>query len=265
MSLLQYRRGDLMMRRSWTFALLLAAAMTCSAQDSTHTQRKWEFLVEPYLMFPQMKGTVGVGTLSDVDVDASVNDIFSRLQSGFMLYAEAQNGTWALSSDFLYMKLKQDVVPTTVVNGGSLNVSETAWELAGLRRFLPWLEGGIGGRLLNINVDTEIVRNEIGGGTSGQQKEDAQTWFDPILVIRMKLPDSGNLLLQVRGDIGGFGVGSDFTWQIQAYGGYRFSDLFQVTAGYRALAIDFETGADQGRFLYDVTTSGPVLQVGFNF
>jgi len=254
-----------MMRRSWTLALLLAVAMTCSAQDSTHTQHKWEFLVEPYLMFPQMKGTVGVGTLPDVDVDANVKDIFSRLQSGFMLYAEAQNGTWALSSDFLYMKLKQDVVPTTLIKSGGLSVSETAWELAGIRKFLPWLEGGIGGRLLNIKMNAEIVRNEVGGGTSGQQQEDAQTWFDPILVFRMRLPDSRNVLLQLRGDIGGFGIGSDFTWQMQAYGGYRFSDVFQVTAGYRLLAIDFETGADQGRFLYDVTTSGPVLQIGFNF
>ena len=248
MNLLGSRGGNLMMRRSSTFAFVLVAAMTCSAQDSTQTQRRWEFLVEPYLMFPQMKGTVGVGTLPDVEVDANVNDIFSRLQSGFMLYAEAQNGTWALSSDFLYMKLKQDVVPTTLIESGSLCVSETAWELAGLRKFLPWLEGGIGGRLLNINVDAEIVRNEIGGGASGQQKEDAQTWFDPILVIRVKLPDSRNLLLQFRGDIGGFGVGSDITWQIQAYGGYRFSDLFQVTAGYRILAIDFETGPIRGVF-----------------
>jgi hypothetical protein len=254
-----------MMRRYSIFILLILGVVTCSAQNSFQSHNRWEFLVEPYLMFPNMKGTVGIGTLPDGEVDAGSKDIFGRLQSGFMLFTEVQNGTWALSSDFLYMKLRQDVVPTTVVNGGSLSVSETAWELAGLRRFLPWLEGGIGGRLLRINVDAEIVRNDFGGGTSGQQKEDAQTWFDPILVIRMKLPDSGNLLLQLRGDIGGFGVGSDFTWQIQAYGGYRFSNLFQVTAGYRALAIDFETGADQGRFLYDVTTSGPVLQIGFNF
>jgi hypothetical protein len=212
-----------------------------------------------------MNGTVGVGSLPDGEVDASTGDIFSHLQFGFMLYAEAQNGTWALSSDFIYMKLNQDFTPTTLVKSGSVTMSETAWELAGLRRFLPWLEGGIGGRLLNIKMDAEIVRNEIGGGTSGQQRKDAQTWFDPILVLRLKLPDSGAWLLQLRGDIGGFGVGSDFTWQIQAYGGYRFSDLFQLTAGYRILAIDFETGADQERFLYDVTTSGPVVQIGFNF
>jgi hypothetical protein len=254
-----------MMRRYSIFILLILGAVTCSAQNSSQSHNRWEFLVEPYLMFPNMKGTVGIGTLPDGEVDAGIKDIFGRLQSGFMLYAEAQDGTWAFSSDLLYMKLKQDATPTKVINTGSVSVTESVWELAGLHRFLPWLEGGIGCRLLNINVDAEIVRNEVGGGTSGQQKEDAQTWFDPVLVVRMKLPDSGNLLLQLRGDIGGFGVGSDFTWQIQAYGGYRFSDLLQLTAGYRILAIDFETGADQGRFLYDVTTSGPVLQIGFNF
>ena len=53
------------------------------------------------------------------------------LQSGFMFYAEAQNGTWAFSSDLLYMKLKQDVVPTAVISSGSVTMSETSWELAG--------------------------------------------------------------------------------------------------------------------------------------
>ena len=86
-----------------------------------------------------------------------------------------------------------------------------------------------------------------------------------MLVARLKLPDSGKWLVQHRGDIAGFGVGSGLTWQIQAYGGYTFSDLFQVTAGYRALGIDYGTGADQDRFLYDITTFGPVLRVGFNF
>jgi hypothetical protein len=31
----------------------------------------------------------------------------------------------------------------------------------------------------------------------------------------------------------GFGIGSEFAWQVQAYAGYRFSRLFQITGGYR--------------------------------
>jgi len=253
------------MRRRSIFTLLIVVAMTCSAQDTTQTPGRWKFLVEPYLMFPNMKGTVGVGDLPDGKVDASIGDIFEKLQAGFMLYAEAENGTWALSSDFLYMNLKQDATPTKIINSGSVSVSETAWELAGLRKFLPWLEGGIGGRLVSLKVDMEVLRNVAGGGTAGQIKAETKTWFDPVLVVRMKLPDSGKWMLQLRGDIGGFGIGSDLTWQIQAYGGYRFSDLFQLTAGYRVLSIDYQDGADQARFLYDVTTFGPVIRLGFNF
>ena len=253
------------MVRRWSISILLIlVTLTSSAQDSTQTSNRWEFLIEPYLMFPNMKGNVGVGELPDGEVDAGIGDIFDRLQAGFMLYGEAQNGTWALSSDLLYMKLKQDAVPTRTINSGSVTVAESAWELAGLRKIFPWLEGGIAGRLVSINVDMQIVRNVVGGGTNTQAESMTHTWVDPLLVVRMKLPDSGRWLLQLRGDVGGFGVGSDFTWQVQAYGGYRFSDLFQVTAGYRALGIDYQTGSEEDRFLYDITTFGPVLQLGFN-
>jgi hypothetical protein len=254
-----------MIRWCSIFAIVFLGALTCLAQDSTQTHQRWRFLVEPYLMFPQMKGTLGVGTLPDADLNASANDIFSRLQSGFMLYAEAQNGTWAVSSDLLYMKLKEDAVPTKVIKSGSMILSETAWELAGLTRFLPWLEGGLAARLVDIKADVEIVRNQLGGSTSNESASMTHTWIDPVLVVRMKLPDSGRWLLQLRGDIGGFGIGSDLAWQIQVFGGYRVAEWFQVTVAYRALSIDYETGTDKERFLYDITTSGPVLRLGFNF
>jgi hypothetical protein len=247
------------------FILLLLVTLTGNAQNSTQTPHQWDFLIQPYLMFPNMTGTTGVGSLPDADVNAGAGDIFERLQSGFMLYAEAQNGTWAVSSDVLYMKLKQDAEPSKAIESGSVSVAESAWELAGMRKFLPWLEGGIAGRLVSLKVDMEVIRNVIGGNTTSEAKGMTQTWVDPLFVVRLKLPDSGKWLLQLRGDIGGFGIGSDLTWQVQAYGGYQFSDLFQVTAGYRALGIDYETGTDQDRFLYNVTTFGPVLQLGFNF
>ncbi len=254
------------MKKGWILlALVVLVAKTCSSQDSTQAPKRWQFLVEPYLMFPTMSGTIGIGTLPDADFKLGTSDIFSRLQSGFMLSVEAQNGTWAVSSDVLYMKLKQDVEPTKVINSGSATMSETAWELAGLHTLLPWLEGGIALRLLSIQMSAEVVRNQVGGTTSSQSQSIKNTWVDPVLVMRMKLPDSGKWLLQFRGDIGGFSIGSKLTWQLQAYGGYRFSDLFQVTAGYRTLSIDFEKGSDKDRFLYDVITYGPVIRVGFNF
>jgi hypothetical protein len=252
------------MKSCLVIVLLILLTISCSAQDSTKIHDSWGLLLEPYLMFPNMKGVLGVGTLPDGEVDAAVGDIFDRLQSGFMLYAEADNGTWAFSSDLLYMKLKQDAEPSTAISSGSASVAETAWELAGLHTILTWLEGGIAARLLSIDADMTVVRNQIGGNTTGEEEHITQTWVDPLLVVRMHLPNSGQWLVQIRGDFGGFGIGSDMTWQIQVYGGYRFTELFQVTAGYRVLGINYEMGTDKDRFKYDINTFGPVMQLGFN-
>jgi len=72
-------------------------------------------------------------------------------------------------------------------------------------------------------------------------------------------------MYEFRGEIGGFGIGSDFAWQIQAYAGYRFSKLFHITAGYRVISLDYKTGEGENRFLYDINTFGPVIRFGFNF
>lgn len=64
-----------------------------------------------------------------------------------------------------------------------------------------------------------------------------------------------------RGDVGGFGVGSDLTWQAFAGIGYGFNPRWSVTAGYRALGVDFQ----RSWFELDVIMHGPVVGVGLRF
>ena len=71
----------------------------------------WHYLAEVYLMFPNMSGTIAVADLPPVGVDADPGDIFGHIKMGAMFYFEATNDNWAISSDLLYMKLGQDVVP----------------------------------------------------------------------------------------------------------------------------------------------------------
>jgi len=86
-----------------------------------------------------------------------------------------------------------------------------------------------------------------------------------MLIARIHSKSNEKFIYQLRGEIGGFGIGSDFAWQMQAYAGYRFSKLFQITGGYRIISLDYESGSGQNRFMYNVDTSGPVLRFGFNF
>ncbi|ULQ54069.1 hypothetical protein [Flavihumibacter fluvii] len=248
--------------------LALALPVVVSGQDNKGEKQSgghWTFLVEPYLMFPNMSGKTGVGELPDVSINASSGDIFSKLKIGAMLNLEASNDKWAIATDFIYMDLNQDVKTGTVINSGDVTAKQFAWEIAGLRRVSPWLELGLGGILNSINAGVDININNIGGGTTNRNKDLTQTWFDPMLIARVKNAPGQKFIYQVRGEIGGFGIGSDFAWQIQAYAGYRFSKLFQVTGGYRVISLDYNKGSGDNRFMYDVDTYGPVLRFGFNF
>ena len=248
-----------------SFALFLLI-LSCSAQDSTAIKQKWKFLGEIYMMFPNMKGTVGAGTLPDADLDASVSDVFSHFRFGTMAYFELSKDRWAFSTDINYMHLGEDVKPGTIINSGEVSVKQFALELAALRKLTPWLEAGVGGRLNSFDTKVDLVtKNIVGGSTTARHKTISQTWFDPIIVARIKNEDNKKFIYQLRADIGGFGIGADLAWQIQTYAGYRFSKLFQVTGGYRVISVDYNKESGENRFLYDVDTFGPVIRFGFNF
>lgn len=253
------------------FAVLLSICLSVNvmAQETevaSLPKSDWNFLVEPYMLFPNMSGTVGLGDLYDVILDANSNDILGQLKMGFMLNAEASNGKWTIGSDLLCMNLAQGVKPGVLIQNGELSVKQLGWELSGLYTVNPWLDLGIGGMLNSIYSGGEVYLISVGGWSSATKKTSmTKTWFDPMLIARIQGKSAEKFIYQLRGEIGGFGIGSDFAWQMQAYAGYRFSKLFQITGGYRIISLDYETGSGANRFMYNVDTSGPVLRFGFNF
>lgn len=236
-----------------------------SAQDSTKIG-KWNFVVEPYLMFPYMDGETGIGNSLILPVDASPGDIFSKLQIGAMLYLEANTEKWAITSDVVYMNLKQEATPGMVLISGSVTAKQFIWEAAGLYRINSFLEIGLGGRLNSLETSVKATIKEIlPPGTKEVSGSEQKTWYDPILVARYMTSIQDKWFFQARGDLGGFGIGSSFTWQLQAYAGYRFSKLFQLTAGYRIISTDYSTGEAPKDFLFDVREFGPSIRFGFHF
>jgi hypothetical protein len=244
----------------FTLSILFCAVMPWQSIAQDDQGKKWHYLGELYLMFPSMTGETAVGNLPEVEVDAEAGDILGHLKMGAMFYFEATNNDWSISSDFLYMKLGQDAVPGEIVTSAEVTMKQTAWELAGLKRITPWLDAGLAGRIVSLymGLDMETINSQQSGS-------DTRTWFDPVIVVRSNNVIKEKWLAQLRLDAGGFGIGSDFTWQIQANIGYRFSKLFQTTIGYRYIGIDYDNGEGAERFLYDIDTYGMVVRLGFNF
>lgn len=225
----------------------------------------WSFYAEPYVMFPNMNGVVAIGNLPEMNVNVGANQIFEKLQFGSMLYLEFSNEKWNVNSDLLYMDIGQAVSSNALINGGDIGATQLGWELAGLYKIKPWLELGLGTLLNSMKVELDVNRNNLGGGTTNVKKETTQTWIDPMVIAVFKNLPGEKFLYNFRGEVGGFGMGSKFASQLQAYAGYRFFELFEVKAGYRIISLDYNSKGGADYFLYNVDSSGPVLKFGFNF
>jgi hypothetical protein len=247
-----------------TLCICSIAANFTFAQSSAK-EKKWNFLTEVYMLFPIMHGETGIGNNLTVPVDANTGDIFSTLKLGGMLYLEAHTNKWAITSDFVFMNLEKDVTPTTLIRSGAVGMDQYIWEAAGLYRINSFLEVGVGGRLNHLAADLNGERNVFLNDTEAFSESQSKTFYDPVLITRLSTDIKDKWLFQFRGDLGGFGVGSDFTWQLQAYAGYRFTEVFQLTAGYRILGIDYDKGVDKERFIFNMNEFGPVVRFGFNF
>jgi len=243
---------------------LVASALLAAAFASTVHADDWKYLVEPYLMFPNMKGEVGLADLPAASVDEDPGDIFSNLQMGAMVYFEANNGTWMFSSDLLYMDLESDLTIKEDVLEGTAEMSQLGFELAAMRRLSDWFELGLSVVYNKIDADVNMTFDTI-LGTTTRSVSMTEDWIDPTIVARGTFPFGDKWRGQLRANLGGFGIGSDVFWQLQADVVYRHSDKWQFTFGYRIMDFSYDQGDGLDRFRYDMQNFGPVMKVGYQF
>ena len=173
-----------------------------------------------------------------------------------MGYVEAQNGRWGIYGDVVWGKFDfSDGVVTQRNPIANLKVSARA--NAGLGYEITMAESGLtyevarwagassstaldllgGARYwnqdlnLSLAVDASVDLGKLGLERSGSRavaRSGTLEWVDPFVGLRVRHELAPGRELQFLGDIGGFGVGSDLTWQL--FAGYAFD--------FRNLAID---------------------------
>jgi hypothetical protein len=85
--------------------------------------------------------------------------------------------------------------------------------------------------------------------------------FDPVVGLRALFHVTPDLTFNLFGNIGGFGVGTELSWQIVAGIDYRVSRCVSLNAGW--MILDIET--DNGDASVDLTLSGPYIGATFRF
>ena len=172
---------------------------------------------------------------------------------GGLVHLEARRSDWAILFDSIGMSLGRPVrnldadLNFVVLEAGlGYGVTETVELIAG-------------GRFVSMEAEIARIVDPI-LTVSGRQ-----SWGDPFVGSRFRAPLSEKWGFTGRGDIGGFGIGSDLTWILSATLDYRVSDRASLVFGYRAWDVDYETGSGTDRFKCDILTSGPGLGFTFHF
>jgi hypothetical protein len=86
-------------------------------------------------------------------------------------------------------------------------------------------------------------------------------WFDPYIGLRGRYNFNKVFYTAVRGEIGGFGAGSDLMWEVEGAIGINLTHCIFTEVGYRALSVDY----DNDGLLFDTITHGPQITTGITF
>jgi len=248
-----------MSRAALAVLLLLAAATSPTLAQSQGTSGKspdeWKFTLAPYLMLPWMNGTTAVRG-HEVEVDVGPSQIFKNLQFGAMGYFEARKGPWAAGVDAVYMALGTDIARPSA----NVDFNQGAYTFTGMRRLNDKVDilAGVRWSVLQGKLD---FKGPLLLGTFEQTRQ----WVDPIVGLKLKQRLGGRLSFSMEADIGGFGAGSDFAWQLFPVLGFDLGRRTTLGIGYRVLSLDYTTGNENQQFKYDVVTQAFVLGAAFRF
>ncbi len=273
-----------MFRLTWYFfvgccSVVFTMTSLGSAWADDSTSNPWKFTVAPYVWAFGMNGDVGVAGRT-IRVDDSFIDIMQDSDSlvAFMGNFLVNKGPWTFyvaptwakvgTDDESIGPLNFDVTETIAFVGFGLMYRLMDRSLADVPGGSPeWANQRItfdllaGGRYTNLNIETEFK-----GPLPTVDR--TQEWVDPIIggVTNMTLTDK--LSVRVRADVGGFGVGTDFTGHTVVLIGYKvhpFGLDGTFLAGYRALYQDYSDGSGLRKFTWDMWLHGPVVGLAIDF
>lgn len=253
-------------------ALVSIAGPSAFAQSEPATPDTWQFEVTPYLFGSALSGTTGVGNVT-ADVDASFGDLLENLDSGFMAMFEARKGAWGFGFDGVYFRLKDQKTSSWQGPAGigsatgelETTMTEQIYQLAVSYRLVnaPTKLDLVGAaRYTQLDTDLNLVVTTgplLPGGTRSLSAQ--ESWWDPVIGIRVIAPFAERWSFVGYADIGGFGVGSDITYQAIAGINWQLSETFAAKAGYRYFYQDY----DNDGFVWDMAAHGLYLGLGIGF
>lgn len=253
-----------MIKRTIFASTLSVFALTAGAQAS----EDWSWRIVPYVLGPSIDGDAGLGRLDSLEVAVDPVDIIEVLSLGGMIFAEGLHRSgWGFMLDYSFMDLEDDGSFANGAGRADAEIFQGTFNAFAYRRVIDDPDrkldvyGGIRWWKTTVDVDARI-------GDLSRSAKVEEDWVDPHLGLRYRQGfGNGDWSFLAQGDIGGFGVSSDFAWTAEAGVAWKVTDTFSLEFTYKAVGVDYETGnkGTSDYFAYDTTTHGPKIGFAFEF
>ena len=224
-----------------------------------------EVLATPYIWMPWSSITVRP---ADTRVPSTSTTIDPGLLYGhltwvpFMGEAEFRNGPFGVVVDYIHAPLKSGVSTHNILfNGATSGLTIDSGTAMFLYR--PFVEpdqyADVGMGVSAWGLDGSINLNE--GLLPAFNATNGLSWADPMIAARYHRDLGNGFSATAYGDLGGFGVGAHFDWQLIGTIDYAAALWIDLHVGFRSL--NFSYGAPRANFTFNL--NGPILAATFRF
>jgi hypothetical protein len=212
---------------------------------------EWTFALRPYFFLSGLSGSVTVEPLT-FPLNSNFSDLLKNVKLGGFLNFTAEKGQWGASGDFQYINLYGK-------NSGLLEMALDMKNIIGevdvfyRPENAPTLRFLAGVRLYSLTQTVTIESEELPSASA--------TVVDPIVGAFGAWVLGDRWDFELRGDIGGFGVSSEFTYQMYALFHYDISHTVAIPFGYRVLGYQIK----QDDIRMNTRMSGMLLGLDIRF
>jgi hypothetical protein len=240
----------------------IAASSLAAVESTGSTGSGWEFAVTPYLWASGAKAKIETPQGENIKVDESFTDILGDLKFAMMGAFEAKHGRFVSVQDLMYLSLGASAhghlgpVPLDADVDEKLLTTSHLFGYRVVDNGPMFVDVFAGGRITSVKVDLDI---DTPLGTFHRSSK--KTQFGPLIASRVRFPLRDTWGVGVYGDIGGFGVGADLSWQLLGTVQYDISDRWRLSGGWRHFYAKQSKNDFDVRFKLD----GPILGATFRF
>ncbi len=225
----------------------------------------WHVLWHPlYLWGSSLSGTAGAGGLT-TEVDAGFGEILDEVNFVYATALDVRKNRVGVLMELNYMNLgdSKTYAAPSPFSGAQLSAKLFYLDPEVYYRVKESDRGSFdvmaGFRYWHLDNKITFLPGLLPGTTVSAQ----DNWVDPVFGarVRLNLDQDKKWYLPIKGDVGGFGAGSDLTWQIFAGAGRNFGKRYTLLLGWRALSVNRQNAPK----VFDLTLHGPVMSFGINF